>query len=261
MPSARAKRDELLLPEIKRVYAENKSVYGAKKIYKQLLREGIKVARCSVERLMKGAGIVGTRRDSYKVTTTQDKRQDRPTDLVNRNFAPTAPNCLWVADFTYVATWSGFVYVAFIVDAYSKMIVGWNVGTKMTADFVLSALECALWSRSPDGKKLICHNDAGSQYLSIAYSERLAETGISASVGSVGDAYDNALAETVNGLFKTEVIRKSGPWKSFEDVEYATLDWIDWFNNKRLLGSIGDIPPIEYEEMYYSEQEVIARAA
>ena len=209
---------------------------------------------------MRRAGLRGVRRDSYKVTTTQDKGLARPKDLVKRNFTAAAPNRLWVADFTYVATWSGFVYVAFIIDAFSKMIVGWNVSIRMTTDLVLSALECALWSREPGGD-LVCHNDAGSQYLSIAYSERLAEAGIAASVGSVADAYDNALAETINGLFKAEVIRKKGPWKNFEDVEYATLVWIEWFNNRRLLSSIGDIPPKEFEELYYSEQGVEALAA
>jgi len=209
---------------------------------------------------MKEAGIRGVRRDSYKVTTTPDKSQAKPADLVERNFKASRPNQLWVADFTYVATWSGFVYVAFIVDAYSRAIVGWNVGTRMTTDLVLSALECALWKRSPD-KNLICHNDAGSQYLSIAYSERLAEAGAQPSVGSVGDAYDNALAESIIGLFKAEKIRKNGPWHGFESVEYATLDWVEWFNNKRLFEAIGDIPPMEYEEMYYSKQEELALAA
>ena len=209
---------------------------------------------------MKAAGIQGERRDSYKVTTRQDKSLERPTDLVERDFTATAPNKLWVSDFTYVATWSGFVYVAFIIDAFSRKIVGWNVSTRMTTELVLSALECALWTRCPD-EGLVSHNDAGSQYLSIAYSERLAEAGIAASVGSVGDAYDNALAETINGLFKTEIIRKHAPWKGFEEVEYATLDWIDWFNNERLFEPIGDIPPKEYEELYYMKQEVFALAA
>jgi len=248
--------------EIKRVYEENKHVYGARKIYKQLLREKKeeKVARCTVERLMKRLGIVGERRDSFKVTTKQDRSLNRPADLVKRNFTATAPNRLWVADLTYVATWSGFVYVAFIIDAFSNMIVGWNVSKRMTTDLVLCALECALWARCPEGN-LISHNDAGSQYLSIAYTERLAEAGITASVGSVGDAYDNALAETINGLFKTEVIRKRAPWKNFEEVEYATLDWIEWFNNRRLMEPIGDIPPKEFEELYYEKQGVETLAA
>ena len=253
-------RDEQLKCEIERVYKENKEVYGARKIYKQLLREEIQVARCTVERLMRAMGMRGTRRDSYTVTTTPDKNQTKPQDLVDRNFKANRPNQLWVADFTYVATWSGFVYVALIVDAYSRSIVGWNVAAKMTTDLVLSALECALWTRSPK-KNLICHNDAGSQYLSIAYTERLATAGAKPSVGSVGDAYDNALAETIIGLFKAEIIRKRSYWKNFEEVEFATLDWVEWFNNKRLFEPIGDIPPIEYEEMYYSKQEELALAA
>lgn len=248
-PSERQKRDTELKPEIMRVWEESRCVYGADKVWKQLNREGIAVARCTVERLMKDLGIRGVKQGAYVVTTRPDKNAQRPRDLVDRDFNVAAPNRLWVADFTYVATWSGFVYVAFIIDAFARKIVGWNASRRMNTDLVLNALEMALWKRNP-GQGLTHHNDAGVQYLSIAYGERLAEAGIAASVGSVGDAYDNALAETINGLYKTEVIHHEGPWKGFDDVEYATLDWVDWYNNKRLFGTIGYVPPAELEAEY-----------
>lgn len=252
-PSERQKRDTELKPEIMRVWEESRCVYGADKVWKQLNREGIAVARCTVERLMKDLGIRGVKRGAYVVTTRPDKNAQRPRDLVDRDFNVAAPNRLWVADFTYVATWSGFVYVAFIIDAFARKIVGWNASRRMNTDLVLNALEMALWKRNP-GQGLTHHNDAGVQYLSIAYGERLAEAGIAASVGSVGDAYDNALAETINGLYKTEVIHHEGPWKGFDDVEYATLDWVDWYNNKRLFGTIGYVPPAELEAEYWEKE-------
>lgn len=202
---------------------------------------------------MKTLGIEGIRRGAFKVTTTSDRRAARPLDLVDRNFQVSAPNRLWVADFTYVATWSGFVYTAFIIDAYSRRIVGWNVSRRMDTNLVMNALEMALWQRSPSGN-IVHHNDAGVQYLSIAYGERLAEANIAASVGSVGDAYDNALAETINGLYKSEVIRHLGLWKGLDDVEYATLEWINWYNKERLFGSIGYVPPVELEANYWESE-------
>ncbi len=235
-------------------------VYGARKVWLQLKREGRSVARCTVERLMRLMGLQGVVRGKAKRTTIANDSDPRPMDLVKRDFTATRPNQLWVADFTYVTTWSGFVFVAFITDVFSKMIVGWRAAKSMSAELTLDALEQALWARKVNGP-LIHHSDRGSQYLSIRYSERLSEAGIEASVGTVGDAYDNALAETINGLFKTEVIRKRSPWKGIEDVEYATLEWVDWFNNRRLLSSIGDIPPVEFEEAYYTGLEVMPKAA
>lgn len=252
--SPRSKRDESLKVEIQRVWDENQQVYGAHKVWTQLKREGFQVARCTVERLMRQLGLRGAVRGRTKRTTAASDRDPRPLDLVRRVFQAERPNQLWVADFTYVATWSGFVYVAFVVDVFSRMIVGWRAATAMSADLTLDALEQALWARRVSGN-LIHHSDRGSQYVSIRYSERLTELGIEASVGSVGDAYDNALAETINGLYKTEVIRRRGPWRGLEAVEYATLEWVHWFNNKRLLGPIGDIPPAEFEMMHYAEQE------
>jgi transposase InsO family protein len=251
--SKRDLRDAELIPEIMRLYDKSKQRYGADKIWKDLKREDIKIARCTVERLMKGMGIAGVLRGPAKITTHSDKTADKPKDLVDRNFTVSAPNRLWVADFTYVATWSGFVYTAFIIDAFARRIVGWNVTRRMDTALVLNALEMALWQRNP-GNGLVHHNDAGVQYLSIAYSERLNEAGIAASVGSIGDAYDNALAETVNGLYKTEVIRHLGPWKGLDDVEYATLEWIDWYNKERLFGSIGYVPPDELEANYWESE-------
>jgi len=245
---------------ILRVWDANFMVYGARKVWIELKREGRSVARCTVERLMRVMGLQGVVRGKAKRTTIARDGDPRPLDLVKRNFTATRPNQLWVADFTYVATWAGFVFVAFIIDVFSRMIVGWRVAKSMSADLTLDALEQALWARKVN-EPLIHHSDRGSQYLSIRYSDRLVEAGVEASVGSVGDAYDNALAETINGLFKTEVIRKGGPWKGLEGVEYATLKWVDWFNNRRLLSSIGDIPPVELEKAYYTGLEVMPKAA
>ncbi len=250
----RAKRDEELKPEITRVYEENLQVYGARKVWKQLNREDIAVARCTVERLMGDMGLEGVRRGKPCRTTIPDELADKPLDLVNRDFSAERPNQLWVADITYVATWSGFVYVAFVVDVFSRYLVGWRVLKSLQTDIVLDALEQALWARGKP-KGVTHHSDRGSQYLSIKYTERLAEAGFKASVGSVGDSYDNALAETINGLYKAEVIHKSGPWKGLDDVEQATLTWVEWFNNRRLLQPIGDMPPIEYENLYYQQAE------
>jgi len=252
--SKRSQRDEKLSREIQRVWQENHRNYGARKVWKQLHRESIQVARCTVERLMNNLGIAGVRRGKRCITTIPSEQADRPLDLVKRQFTAARPNQLWVADITYVATWSGFVYVAFVVDVFSRLIVGWRVLKSMKTDLVLDALEQALWARGKP-KGVTHHSDRGSQYLSIRYSERLDEAGFQASVGTVGDSYDNALAETINGLYKAEVIHKDGPWRGMDDVERATLTWVDWFNNRRLLSSIGDIPPREYEENYYRQIE------
>lgn len=251
---ARIKRDRVLEHEIRRVWDENFQVYGTNKVWRQLHREGIQVARCTVERLMKKLGIQGIRRGKKCWTTIADDLLDRPTDKVNRQFVATRPNQLWVADITFVATWTGFVYVAFIIDVFARVIVGWRVSRSLQTDLVFDALEQALWSRW-DIKGLIHHSDRGSQYLSIRYTERLAEANIEASVGSVGDSYDNALAETINGLYKTEVIRRCGPWRNVDEVEFATLEWVDWFNNRRLFEPIGNIPPVEREMAYYRQLE------
>lgn len=246
----RIKRDTKLELDIQRVWEGNFRVYGVRKVWRQLLREGIGVARCTVERLMKKLGIQGIRRGRKCWTTVADDSLYRPTDKVNRQFTATRPNQLWVADITFVATWTGFVYVAFIIDVFARYIVGWRVNRSLHTDLVLDALEQALWARR-EIKGLIHHSDRGCQYLSIRYTERLIEANIEASVGSVGDSYDNALAETINGLYKTEVIRHRGPWRSIEEVEFATLEWVDWFNNRRLLEPIGNIPPAEFEMAYY----------
>jgi len=252
--SKRSQRDEHLSHEIQRVWQESYRNYGAHKVWKQLHRESIPVARCTVERLMKSLGITGVRRGKRCITTLPSKQTDRPLDLVQRQFVADRPNQLWVADITYVATWSGFVYVAFVVDVFSRWIVGWRVLKSMETGLVLDALEQALWARGkPRG--VTHHSDRGSQYLSIRYSERLAEAGFKASVGTVGDSYDNALAETINGLYKAEVIHKDGPWRGMDDVEQATLTWVDWFNNRRLMEPLGDIPPREFEENYYRQIE------
>lgn len=252
--SARYQQDQRYTAEIRRVWEENHEVYGARKVWRQLQREGFRIARCTTERLMRAMGLQGvTRGRTIKRTTISSKSDLKPLDLVQRAFCAERPNQLWVADFTYVATWSGFVFVAFIIDAFSRMIVGWRAMKTMTTDMTLDALEQAVWARKVEGT-LIHHSDRGSQYLSIRYSERLAEEGITPSVGSVGDAYDNALAESVIGLFKTEVIYKKSPWKTFDAVEYATLDWVSWFNAKRLLEPIGNIPPAEYENLYYTQE-------
>ena len=256
----RARRDLELSGEIRRVYDENFLVYGARKVWRQLNREQITVARCTVERLMQSLGLQGVVRGRSCRTTISDDAADRPADLVNRQFTATRPNQLWVADITFVATWTGFVYVAFVIDVYSRRIVGWRVANSLRTDLVLDALEQALCSRMGT-EGLIHHSDRGCQYLSIRYTERLAEAGVDASVGSVGDSYDNALAETINGLYKTEVIRCRGPWRNIDAVEYATLEWVDWFNHRRLLEPIGDIPPAELEQAYYRQLEESAMAA
>ena len=254
--SARARRDAELRPEIKRVFEENFSVYGARKVWRQLQREGFEVARCTVARLMKAMGLEGATRGKTVRTTVSDKAAHCPLDHVNRRFQAPAPNRLWVSDYTYVANWQGFVYVAFIIDAFARRIVGWRVSRTAHAGFVLDALEQALCERRPVHRGgLVHHSDRGSQYVSIKYTDRLAEAGIEPSVGSVGDSYDNALAETINGLYKAEVIHRRGPWRSFEAVEYATLEWVDWFNNRRLLEPIGNIPPAEAEARYYAMLE------
>jgi transposase InsO family protein len=251
--SVRRRRDATLRPEVARVFAENFEVYGARKAWRQMVREGFDVARCTVERLMQGMGLHGVIRGKPIRTTVQDKAAPCPLDRVNRVFHAPAPNRLWLSDFTYVSTWSGFVYVAFVIDAYARRIVGWRVSRTAHASFVLDALEQALHERRPVRQGgLVHHSDRGSQYVSIRYTERLAEAGIETSVGSVGDSYDNALAETINGLYKAEVIHRRGPWRSFEAVEFATLTWVDWFNNRRLLEPIGNIPPAEAEQRYYA---------
>lgn len=257
----RQRRDAELREHIRRVWQENFCAYGARKTWKQLRREKIAVARCTVQRLMRQMGLCGlTRGKAFKVTTIADENAHRPADLVERTFVATRPDELWVADFTYVATWRGFVYVAFVIDVFSRMLVGWRVSTSMKADLVLDALEQAIHARSAtDG--LIHHSDRGVQYLSIRYSERLAECGIAASVGTTGDSYDNALAESIIGLFKTEVIGPRGPWRHVAAVEYATLEWVDWFNNRRLLEPIGDVPPAEFELAYHQQRVIQAMAA
>jgi putative transposase len=260
--SRRAKRDETLKAQIRRVFEENFRVYGVRKVWRQLAREGIAVARCTVARLMKAMGLQGVVRGKPVRTTISDRAVSCPLDRVNRQFLAPRPNALWVSDFTYVATWAGFVYVGFVIDAYARRIVGWRVSRSAHAGFVLDALEQALHERRPiRGAGLVHHSDRGVQYVSIKYTERLAEAGIEPSVGSVGDSYDNALAETVIGLFKAEVIHRCGPWRSFEVVELATLEWVDWFNNRRLLERIGNIPPAEAEARYYEQTETLSWAA
>ena len=259
---ARAQWDLALKPEIDRVFAENFRVYGVRKVWHQLKREGHDVARCTVARLMQSMGIQGVIRGKSVKTTISDKATSCPLDHVNRQFQASRPNALWVSDFTYVASWTGFVYVAFVIDVFARRIVGWRVSRTAHTGFVLDALEQALHERRPmqrDG--LVHHSDRGSQYVSIKYTERLAEAGIEPSVGSVGDSYDNALAETINGLYKAEVIHRRGPWRSFEAVEFATLEWVDWFNNRRLLEPIGNIPPAEAEARYYAMMDQPKMAA
>jgi len=242
------------------VWNDNFCVYGADKVWRQLNREAIPVARCTVERLMKKLGLRGTVRGKGYKTTVADLGAERPADLVKRSFKATAPNRLWVADITFVATWRGPVYVAFVIDVFSRKIVGWRVWNSLKTDLVLDALEQALHARNVDDR-LIHHSDRGSQYLSIRYTERLAEAGIASSVGSTGDSYDNAMAESLIGLFKTESIWPRGPWKNLDQVEYATFQWVDWYNNRRLLGPIGDIPPVEFETHYYERENGQAVAA
>jgi putative transposase len=258
----RVQRDATLSVEIRRVFDENFQVYGVRKVWRQLVREGEEVARCTVARLMRRMGLQGVIRGKRVRTTISDKAAPCPLDRVNRQFKAPRPNVLWVSDFTYVATWAGFVYVAFVIDAYARRIVGWRVSRSAHAGFVLDALEQALHVRRPvSGSGLVHHSDRGAQYVSIKYTERLAEAGLEPSVGSVGDSYDNALAETINGLYKAEVIHRRGPWRSMEAVEYATLEWVDWFNNRRLLEPIGNIPPAEAEAAYYADLEEQAIAA
>jgi len=260
--SARAKRDAALKPEIARVFAQNFAVYGVRKVWRQLGRESVDVARCTVARLMQDMGLQGVMRGKPIKTTVSDKAAPCPLDHVKRQFQAPRPNALWVSDFTYVSTWTGFVYVAFVIDAYARRIVGWRVSRTAHAGFVLDALEQALHDRRPvHCAGLVHHSDRGSQYVSIKYTERLAEAGVEPSVGSVGYSYDNALAETINGLYKAEVIHRRGPWRSFEAVEFATLEWVNWFNHRRILEPIGNIPPAEAEQRYYAMLEQSDMAA
>jgi putative transposase len=260
--SARAQRDAVLRREIRRVWEENFEVYGVRKVWKQLKREGYNVARCTVARLMREMGLQGVVRGRRVKTTIPENVSERPLDLVERDFTASRPNELWVSDLTYVATWRGFVYVAFVIDIFARRIVGWRASSSLRSDLAIDALEQALYDRQDDrADRLIHHSDRGVQYLAIRYTERLAEAGIEPSVGSKGDSYDSALAESVIGLFKTEVIRRRGPWRSLEDVELATLEWVAWFNHNRLLEPIGHVPPAEYEEAYYSRQQAPAELA
>jgi putative transposase len=254
-PSARALRDGELETEIRRVHAENFGVYGARKVWRQLHREDIPAARCTVERLMARMGLRGVVRGKTRRTTIPDATTPWPADLVERRFSAERPNQLWVADLTYVATWSGFVYAAFIVDVYSRFIVGWQTSTSLRTDLALDALEMAIWRRRGELEGLVHHSDRGVQYLAIRYTERLAEAGAVTSVGSRGDSFDNALAETTIGLYKTELIRRGGPWKGIDDVEYATLEWVDWFNHRRLMEPIGNVPPVEFEAAYHRKED------
>jgi putative transposase len=258
----RAQRDVRLQAEIRRVWEENFRVYGVRKVWRQLRREGIEIARCTTARLMRQMGLCGAIRGKAVKTTISNPAVPCPRDKVNRQFQAPRPNALWLSDFTYVATWQGFVYVAFVIDVFARRIVGWRVSRSAETSFVLDALEQALYDRRPfrrDG--LVHHSDRGSQYVSLRYTERLAAAGIEPSVGSVGDSYDNALAETVIGLFKTEVIRRRGPWRNAEAVEFATLEWVDWFNHRRLLEPIGNIPPAEAEARYYEQLNDLAMVA
>jgi transposase InsO family protein len=261
--SARAKRDEALTPAIQRVWHSNFQVYGADKVWKQLNREGMTVARCTVERLMGRLNLRGARRGKTVRTTVPDRSVPCPLDRVNRQFKADRPNQLWVSDFTYVSTWQGWLYVAFVIDVFARRIVGWRVSTRMTTDFVLDALAQALYARQPmDSDALVHHSDRGSQYVSIRYTERLAEAGIAPSVGSRGDSYDNALAETINGLHKAELIHRRAPWKSREAVELATLEWVAWYNHERLMQPLGYISPAEAEANYYRKLDTrVAEAA
>ena len=253
-PAERTLRDREALGEIERVYATSRGLYGARKVWWQLQAEGVGIARCTIERLMAREGMVGVVRGKRRRTTIADEHAQRPEDLVDRDFTASAPNHLWVADFTYVATWSGVVYVAFVIDAFSRRIVGWKADTTMKTSLVLDTLEMALWTRDRAGLAvtagLVHHNDAGSQYTSFAFTQRLVDAGVDASVGSVGDAYDNALAESTIGLFKAEKIYREGPWKTLSDVELATLEWVDWFNTTRLHSACGRLSPAQYEQRY-----------
>lgn len=260
--SARLRRDAVLSERIRRVFDDNFQVYGARKVWRQLRREGEDVARCTVERLMRAMGLQGAVRGRPTKTTKSDPATPCPLDRVNRQFQAPRPNALWVSDFTYVSTWTGFVYVAFVIDAFARRIVGWRVSRTAHAGFVLDALEQALHDRQPvRGGRLVHHSDRGVQYVSIRYTARLIEAGVEPSVGSVGDSYDNALAETINGLDKAELIHRRGPWRTLEAVEFATLEWVDWFNHRRLLEPIGNLPPAEAEARYYAERERVVMAA
>ena len=262
--SARSRCDGELRSQIRRVWESNFGVYGARKVWRQLQREGVGVARCTVERLMRLEGLKGVVRGEKRRTTIPDDSAARPADLVDRHFEADAPDRLWLADITYVPTWSGFAYAALVIDAYSRFIVGWRVSNSLRTDLALDALEQALWARRPDttdpDHRLVHHSDAGSQYLSFRYTNRLTEAGIEPSVGSVGDSYDNALAESVIGLYKTELIHKRAPWKDRDQVEYATLEYVDWFNHRRLLEPIGNIPPAEREDNYHRDQNRVQLA-
>jgi transposase InsO family protein len=261
--SARAQRDDDLRAAIRRVWDDNDQVYGPRKVWRQLRREGVRIARCTVERLMQAMGLRGVSRGrAWVITTRPDAAADHPADLVDRQFVATRPNQLWVADFTYVATWRGFVYVAFVIDVFARRIVGWRVSASLATDFVLDALEQAIYDRCGAGvTDLVHHSDRGTQYVSMRYTDRLAEAGLDPSVGSRGDSYDNALAESIIGLFKTEVIQRKGPWRHLEAVEFATLTWVDWFNTRRLLEPIGYVPPAEYEARYYEQLDQRATRA
>jgi putative transposase len=263
-PSRQTLRDEQLKDEISRVHQDNYGVYGARKVWLVLNREGISVARCTVERLMRELGLRGVRRGATRRTTIGDPAAARPADLVNRQFTPRRPDATWVADFTYVATWSGTVYVAFVIDAFSRRILGWRAAISMTTDLVLDALEMAIWARGRQGvldlSGLVHHSDAGSQYTSLAFTQRLAQAGVAPSVGSVGDALDNALAETEIGLFKTELIHYRGPWKGLDDVELASLEWVDWHNHRRLHSGCHDLTPAEYELIHYGQHPALTEA-
>ena len=259
----RVRQDEVLTEHVHRVWQENQEVYGVRKVWKQLRREGHPVARCTVARLMHRAGLRGAVRGrAFKKTTCPDTAAVRPPDLVTRRFVAGRPNELWVADLTYVSTWRSFAYVAFVIDVFARRIVGWRVSSSLRSDLALDALEQALYDRQLDGaERLIHHSDRGTQYLSIRYTERLGEAGIERSVGSTGDSYDNALAESVIGLYKTEVIHRRGPWKGIDEVEFATLEWVAWYNSRRLLEPLGYVPPDEFERAYYNRQTAAAELA
>jgi putative transposase len=258
-PSKREIRDEVLKAQAERIHAANYGVYGARKVWLAMRREGVDVARCTVERLMAELGLTGAIRGKVKKTTIPDPAGSRPPDLVQRHFGPPAPNRLWVADLTYVSTWSGWAYVAFVVDAYARRILGWRVAATMNTTMVLDSIEQAIWTRQQEGifdlKDVVHHTDRGSQYTSIRFTERLAEAGIQPSVGAVGSSYDNALAETINGLYKTELIKPRKPWRTVEEVEYATAEWVDWFNHHRLYEYCGDVPPVEMETAHYARTQ------
>jgi putative transposase len=256
-PSRREVRDNELKEHIRQIHAANYGVYGARKVWLALNRERIAVARCTVERLMAELGLTGAVRGRARRTTIADPTAARPADLVGRQFGPPAPNRLWVADLTYVSTWSGFAYVAFVTDAYARRILGWRVAATMATAIVLDSIEHAIWTRQREGifdlKDVVHHTDRGSQYTSIRFTGRLAEAGIQPSVGAVGSSYDNALAETINGLYKTELIKPCKPWRTIEEVELATAEWVDWFNHRRLYEYCGDIPPVDLEAAYYAQ--------